>query len=302
LAKTFTIGLAQMAPRLGDVEANLQRHLELVREARGLGIDLLCFPELSMTGYTLRDLVPHVAVRPSPEHPAWKPLLDASKEMSLLVGFVEEDARHRFYISQAFLDGGQTIHVHRKTYLPTYGLFEEGRYLCAGEGFQAFDTRFGRVGVAICEDAWHLSTPYLLWLDGADYLLFCSSSPAYGVGPDQEGATGNAATVQQFTKTYARLLTSFAFHTNRVGVEEGISFWGGSLGVAPSGPVLAQGPFFEEALVPMEVDPGLLRTARQRLPLLRDEKSLLVFHELSRIVSHGDVPRTTEDATTDEPG
>lgn len=281
----FTVGLAQTFPRLGDVEANLQRHLELAQEARGLGVNLLIFPELSLTGYTLRELVPHVAIRPSPEHPMWKPLLEASASLAIVVGFVEEDARHRFFASSAFLDGGRVVHVHRKVYLPTYGLFEEGRYLCAGDGFRAFDTRFGRCGMAICEDAWHISTPYLLWMDGADYLIFCSSSPAYGVGTDQEGATANAAIVSQFTKTYATLLTSYAFHVNRVGVEEGISFWGGSLAVSPRGQVIAHAPYFEEALIPLEVDPGLLRAARQRLPLLRDEKPLAVLHELSRILS-----------------
>lgn len=285
MVEKFTVGLAQTLPRLGDVQANLERHLQLVREAQGLGIDLLIFPELSLTGYTLRELVPHVAIRPSAEHPIWKPLLEASATLAIVVGFVEEDERHRFFVSSAFLDGGRIAHIHRKVYLPTYGLFEEGRYLCPGDGFRAFDTRFGRCGIAICEDAWHISTPYLLWMDGADYLIFCSSSPAYGVGTDQEGATANAATVTQFTKTYANLLTSFAVHVNRVGVEEGISFWGGSLAVSPRGQVLAQAPYFEEALIPVEIDPGLVRAARQRLPLLRDEKPLLVLHELSRTLS-----------------
>ncbi|GAB4400803.1 MAG: carbon-nitrogen hydrolase [Anaerolineales bacterium] len=283
--RKFTVGLAQMFPRLGDVQANLEHHLQLAREAQGLGVDLLIFPELSLTGYTLRELVPHVAIRPSAAHPIWKPLLEASADMALVVGFVEEDARHRFFASSAFLDGGRVVHIHRKVYLPTYGLFEEGRYLSPGDGFRAFDTRFGRCGMAICEDSWHISTPYLLWMDGADYLIFCSASPAYGVGMDQEGATANAATVTLFTKTYATLLTSYAFHVNRVGVEEGISFWGGSLAVSPRGHVLGHAPYFEEALLPVEVDPGLLRAARQRLPLLRDEKPLLTLHELSRILS-----------------
>lgn len=285
MRKKFTIGLAQTFPRLGDVQANLERHLQLAHEAQGLGIDLLVFPELSLTGYTLRELVPHVAIHPSEDHPIWKPLLEASASMALVVGFVEEDARHRFFVSSAFLDGGRVIHIHRKVYLPTYGLFEEGRYLCPGDGFRAFDTRFGRCGMAICEDAWHISAPYLLWMDGADYLIFCSASPAYGVGTDQEGTTANAAIVTQFTKTYAGLLTAFAFHVNRVGVEEGISFWGGSLAVSPRGQVLAQAPYFEETLTRVEVDAGLLRAARQRLPLLRDEKPLLTLHELSRILS-----------------
>ncbi len=285
MSERIVVGMAQIAPLLGDVGANLQRHLEMIDEAKELGVDLLCFPELSLTGYTLRDLVPQVAIRPSADHPVLGRLLEASKHLALVVGFVEEDARHRFFVSSAFLDGGEIVHIHRKVYLPTYGLFEEGRYLCPGGGFHAFTTRFGRMGLAICEDAWHLSTPYLLWQDGADYLIFCSSSPAYGVGGEQGGATENAATVQQFTRTYARLLTAYVLHVNRVGIEEGISFWGGSLAVSPAGRVEAQGPYFEAALVVAKIDPGLLRAARQRLPLLRDENPLLVLHQLSRIVS-----------------
>jgi NAD+ synthase (glutamine-hydrolysing) len=285
LSKEFTVGLAQMAPRVGDLEANLQRHLELVKDAKGAGVDLLVFPELSLTGYVLRDLVLQLAIRPSGDHPIWSALLEASKSLAMVVGFVEEDARHRFYASSAFLDGGELIHTHRKVYLPTYGLFEEGRYLARGREFRAFDTRIGRMGLAICEDVWHISTPYLLWLDGADYMIFCSASPAYGVGLNQEGATGNALTVREFSATYARLLTAFTFHVNRVGVEEGMAFWGGSVALAPTGDVLAEAPYFDEAFVTAEVDPKLLRTARTRLPLLRDERSPMVFRELSRILA-----------------
>jgi predicted amidohydrolase len=98
-----------------------------------------------------------------------------------MVGFVEEDQRNRFYIASAYLSGGKVLHVHHKVYLPTYGLFDEGRFFAAGNGVSAFDTRFGRVGMLICEDFWHASLPYLLWLDGADVFMFASASPGRGL-------------------------------------------------------------------------------------------------------------------------
>jgi NAD+ synthase (glutamine-hydrolysing) len=153
------IALAQINTHLGDVQANLQKHLELIQQAKSAGSQLIVFPELSMTGYCLQDLVPNVAHEPSMEDPIFKPLLEASQGLDLVVGFVEEDTRHRFFISSAYLSARQVVHVHHKAYLPTYGLFDEGRFFAPGDSIRAFDTRFGRVGILICEDFWHASPP-----------------------------------------------------------------------------------------------------------------------------------------------
>ena len=163
----LNLALAQIDTKLGDVQANLDKHLTLVDEARKQKADLLIFPELSLTGYVLQDLVPAVSHKPVAEDPVFKPLLKASRDLDLVVGFVEEDARHRFYIASAYLSGGRVLHVHHKVYLPTYGLFDEGRFFAWGDTVRAFDTRFGRMGLLVCEDFWHASPPYLLWLDGA---------------------------------------------------------------------------------------------------------------------------------------
>src|SRR5690606_31170911 len=130
--------------------------------------DLLIFPELSLTGYVLQDLVPMVALKPVKTDPIFSHLFKASQKLDLVVGFVEEDRRNRFFISAAYLSKGELIHTHHKVYLPTYGLFDEGRFFAWGDSIKAFDTRFGRMGMLICEDFWHASPPYLLWLDGAD--------------------------------------------------------------------------------------------------------------------------------------
>ena len=177
----LNLALAQIATKLGDVEANLEKHLNYITQAREQKADVVVFPELSLTGYVVQDLVATVAHRPVEEDPVFKHLLKASQDLDLVVGFVDEDARHRFYIASTYLSGGRVLHVHHKVYLPTYGLFDEGRFFAWGDSVRSFDTRFGRVGLLICEDFWHVSPPYLLWLDGADIMLFSSASPGRGL-------------------------------------------------------------------------------------------------------------------------
>lgn len=278
------LGLAQINTRLGDVPANLEKHLALAEQARQDGLDLLVFPELSLTGYVLQDLVPSVSCRPEADDPVFCHLLDASRTLDLMVGFVDEDARHRFYIASAYLSQGAVVHVHHKAYLPTYGLFDEGRFFAPGNSVRAFDTRFGRFGMLICEDFWHASPPYLLWLDGADVLLFASASP--GRGLNGEPKLESSAWVEQTNRAYAGLFTTFVVHSNRAGFEDGLNFWGGSTVFDPNGKLVVQGPYFEESLVRAEIDLNQLHRTRARLPLLRDERPELVQRELERIL-HG---------------
>jgi predicted amidohydrolase len=279
----LSIALAQINTHLGDVHANLEKHISLIKEARAAGSDLLVFPELSLTGYVLQDLVPTVARRPNPIDSIFQPLLKASQDIDLVVGFVDEDQRHRFYIASAYLSQGEILHVHRKVYLPTYGLFDEGRFFAWGDAVQAFDTRFGRIGILICEDFWHASPPYLLWLDGADMFLFSSASP--GRGLNSEPQLESARWVEHINQAYASLFTIFVAHANRVGFEDGLNFWGGSTIFDPNGELIAQGPYHEESLTFSEIDLNQLHRTRTRLPLLRDERTNLVRRELDRIIS-----------------
>ena len=277
----LTLALAQINTRLGDVEANLEKHLALVEQARLSGADLLVFPELSLTGYVLQDLTSSVAHRPTADDPIFRPLLQASQGLDMVVGFVDEDRRHRFFISSAYLSKGEVLHVHHKVYLPTYGLFDEGRFFAWGDAVRAFDTRFGRVGILICEDFWHASPPYLLWLDGADLFLFHSASP--GRGLRNEPQLESARWVEHINRAYASLFTSFVVHVNRVGYEDGLNFWGGSTVFDPDGELLAKGPYHQEGLTLAEIDLNQLHRTRARLPLLRDERTALVLRELNRI-------------------
>lgn len=278
----FTIALAQITTRLGDVQANLEKHLDYIERARNQGADLVVFPELSLTGYILQDLTYSVAHRPTPRDPVFRALLEASRETDVVVGFVEDSRRHRFYNAAAYLSGGEVVHVHRKVYLPTYGMFDEGRFFAWGDHIRAFETRFGRFGLLICEDFWHASPPYLLWLDGAEVMLFISASPSRGLGRD--GVLDSARWVERITQAYASLFTTYVAQTNRVGFEDGINFWGGATVVDPDGDVLAKGPYHEESLTLCEIDLAQIRRTRARLPVLRDERTGLVQRELARIL------------------
>jgi NAD+ synthase (glutamine-hydrolysing) len=280
------LALAQINTRLGDVQANLEKHLELIRQARTAGADLLVFPELSLTGYVLQDLASAVAHCPCIDDPIFRPLLEASQALDLVVGFVDEDNRHRFFIAAAYLSRGQVVHIHHKVYLPTYGLFDEGRFFAWGDAIRAFDTRFGRVGILICEDFWHASPPYLLWLDGADLFLLTSASP--GRGLRDEPQLESARWVEHINRAYASLFTAFVAHTNRVGYEDGLNFWGGSTVFDPNGELLAKGAYHQEALTLAEIDLNQLHRTRARLPLLRDERTALVRREMERILGGRD--------------
>ncbi len=282
------LALSQMNTELGNMQANLEKHLEIINQACDQCADLLIFPELSLTGYVLQDLVPELALRPDGDNEIFRHLIQASRKIDLVVGFVQEDARNRFYIASAYISGGKVLHVHQKIYLPTYGLFDESRFFAWGDQVRAFDTRFGRVGILICEDFWHASLPYILWQDGADLMIFTSASP--GRGLNNENQLDSARWVDHINRAYASIFTTFVAHTNRVGYEDGLHFWGGAMIYDPNGDVVARAPQHEEALLIQQIDLNQLHRTRTRLPLLRDERTGLVQRELTRILSQGQRP------------
>ena len=277
------LALAQINTRLGVVESNLEKHLMQIEQAASDGAQLVIFPELSLTGYALQDLAHTVAHRAGPADPVFKQLLAASQDIDIVVGFVEEDVRSRFFISSAYLSQGAVLHVHRKVYLPTYGLFDEGRFFAWGDTTAAFDTRFGRVGMLICEDFWHVSPPYLLWLDGADIFFFISASPGRGLSSEPQLSTVHW--VESINRAYASSFTSFVVHCNRVGYEDGLHFSGGSTIFDPDGNLIARAPYDQESLTTCTIDLNQLPRTRARLPLLRDERTALTQRELNRILS-----------------
>jgi predicted amidohydrolase len=274
----FTAVLAQIKPKLGCVADNLALIEEHIQQATVAKTDLIIFPELALTGYFLKDLVPEVARRR--DSPEIQRLVELSRHISIAVGFVEVTEDYRFFNTALYLEDGAIRHLHRKVYLPTYGLFDEQRYLARGECFRAFDTRFGRVGMLVCEDMWHLSASYILAMDGATTLICLSSSPGRGMEGD---SLGSASAWQQLTSTTAMFLNCRVLYCNRVGFEDGVNFWGGSEYVAASGESLARGRLLEEDLITATVDEGVLRRERIFSPMLRDENLFVTMQELRRI-------------------
>jgi predicted amidohydrolase len=265
---------------LGDVASNLERMLSFAKSAEQDRVDLLLFPELALTGYGLRDLVPECAV--DLDSKEMNALREASRNVAIAFGFVEETQEHLFFNSAAYLEAGEIVHIHRKIHLPTYGLFEEGRYFAAGDSVRTFSTRLGKLGMLICEDVWHLPIPYLAALDGALAVLVLAASPTRGVGA--EGKAKNTVAWERLLMTYASSLTIFLLYANRTGFEDGVGFWGGSEIVSPSGEVIVKGRYHEEDSPTAELDFDLVRRERIHTPLLRDERLPVVLAELQRIL------------------
>jgi predicted amidohydrolase len=282
--QSVRVALAQIAPRLGRLDENLARHHELLDEARANEADLVVFPELGLTGYQLQDLASEVSMRIDDRRLA--DLAAATADMSVVVSFVEESADHRLFIAAALLEDGAICHVHRKLFLPTYGLFDERRFFGHGDMLRAVPSRLGvGVGIAICEDFWHLTVPQLLALDGAQLLINVSSSPGRDLASTNEVGLGTATSWRTLMRTYAQLTTSFVVFCNRVGVDESISFWGGSEVIGPNGAALLSAPLYDEGLFYADLATADIRRERIGLPLLRDERPEFQVRELSRIVA-----------------
>jgi NAD+ synthase (glutamine-hydrolysing) len=241
----FRVAVEQIEPTLGNLKKNLAIHLDAIHSAQAEGIDLLVFPELSLTGYYLKDQVSEVAE--TVNGPLSNAIREACGPMAVVYGFVEESSSSRFYNAAAYYDPQGYWFVHKKVYLPTYGMFDEGRYFAAGSRVRAFESRFGRLGLLICEDAWHLSCGVILQADGIDALIVVANSPGRGVR------------------------------------EDGVNFWGGSAIVGAGGSWLAQAPEFEVTRISAIIDPRDTRRERILAPMHRDERVHLTIEELDRI-------------------
>lgn len=273
------VALAQVSPRLGDLDANMNLVLAKARSAERAGAQVVVFPELALNGYVLRDIVPEVAI--PTVGPRFAPLLEASRRIDIVVGFAEEAPGHRFHNAAAYLSGGRVLHVHRKIYLPNYGLFQEGRDFAPGERLRAFDAPYGRAGILICEDCWHPTSAWLLAHQGAEVLFVLSNGPTRGARPGR-GIT-SVRVWHDLLKVTAQFETSFIVYVNRVGYEDGLNFGGGSEAFDPFGRTVAALAPLDEAMAVAELDPEVLRRARTAYPLLRDDDLELVRRELERI-------------------
>jgi predicted amidohydrolase len=273
----LTVGLAQIDCRLGDVEGNVERHLAWIERARRQEIDLLVFPELSLTGYRLLHLTPRVALAAGAA--PFARLAAAAGPMAVVLGFVEEDRQGVLYNSAALLRGGHPTFIHRKLYLPTYGIFQEQRFLGNGRRLELAQLPWGDAGLLICEDLWHPELARRLALAGAKLLIVPSAGPGrIGAGEMPE----SSESWELLTRSAALLNTCWVVYCNRVGWEEGSFYPGGSHVVRPGGELAERAPLLEEHLLVHEIDLRDADRLRWKLPLLADDRADIVGPGASR--------------------
>ena len=284
--KRARIALAQLSPHLGDVKRNVDKHIEWCERARKEHADVIIFPELSLTGYTLRDLNFEVALDPRTA-PELEPLRKMSKEITIVCGGVERAASGGVHNAGFVFEDGELIHAHHKVYPPTYAIFEEERYFLAGDRARVFESRLlGRAGLLVCEDLWHPSMPYLLTYQGAQTIITIAASPTkLGTGAGaHDAAPANYSINRDHHVAFARLFSIYVVFVNRTGVEDGVNFWGGSEIVTPDGDIGGCATFFDEDLLIYDLDPNAVRHAREASRHVLDENLLLTKDELSRII------------------
>jgi NAD+ synthetase len=279
------VAVIQFRPRKADYTDNLRRIGAMFAQLAGLEEvpNIVVFPESATSGYFLEGGVREVAV---PAGVLYRDLQMQHAEsgcppLDVVIGFYEEFQNHvhnsALYASLGGDDAG-IQHVHRKVFLPTYGVFDERRFVHPGRSVQAFDTRWGRAGIVVCEDAWHSITPTLAALDGAKFLFIPSASPARGVVPARVQAKGeDDQTLPASLERWERLARTIAGEhgiyvvmAQLVGFEGGKGFPGGSVITGPDGDVVARGPLFEEALLVAELSDSTVTRVRADQPLLSD--------------------------------
>ncbi|RKY89748.1 carbon-nitrogen hydrolase [candidate division KSB1 bacterium] len=270
----LTVGLAQIDCKLGNIKKNLEKHISFIREARKNNAELVVFPELSLSGYFLKELVSEVGLkRDSEEINFLKKETIAGPD--LVFGFVEE-CDSKYYNTSLYISKGEVSGYHRKIFLPNYGMFDEMRDFSKGNELSLINTAFGKVGIEICEDTWHPIITETMVRYGAKILIFLQASPS------RFNKDGNISMSKDYLicKFYSMIYGVYILMVNRVGYENGINFWGGSAVFKPGGEILCKGSQFNEELVIEKIDLEMIRYARLGFPLLRDQDSDVLFGKI----------------------
>jgi predicted amidohydrolase len=259
----FVVALAQISTCPAQLQYNLDRHLAMTARAREAGAALIVFPELSLSGYLLAHGVLELAL--TIDDARLRPLLDASRDIALLVGVPLREPEGGISNAALLLEGGEVRGVHRKLYLPTYGMFDEGRYFVPGPNLAPLECSLGRFGVLVCEDAWHLSSAVMLAQEGVDAILIVAGGPT-----ELDGGAEPAGSRRWRWIAGATAITTVrpVYFANRCGWEEGILFGGCSWAVDARGASLATpAPALEDALVLAPFSRAAAAHARTLIPI-----------------------------------
>ncbi|MEU6993014.1 nitrilase-related carbon-nitrogen hydrolase [Streptomyces sp. NPDC046465] len=275
------VALAQTDCALGEVGQNLETAREQVTLAATQGADLVVFPELSLHGYHLGGLEKDSSI--TTDDPGLLALTEPGGP-DVLIGFHEHTSL-RAYNTAAYFSQGRLLHVHRKLYLPNYLAWEERKHVSPGQHLRAYDLPggLGRAATLICNDAWQPVLPWLAVQDGAEVILVPTNSAA-SLDPEAMDTGLYWDTLLSYT---ARMLQCWVVFVNRVGNENGASFWGGSRVVDPRGTVVAQAPKWEPGLVTVDIDVHEARRHRRAVPLVAEARLGLVDREVRRLIDEG---------------
>ncbi len=268
------LGIAQINPVLNDLKLNKEKHLSLLERAISEKVNVLVFPELSLTGYYLLDGVAEASL--TLNSPFLNDFKKISKEISFSLGMVEKGTDFNPYISQLFFEKGEIKGVHRKVYLPTHGIFEDLKYFARGKKVEVIDSRYGKIGMLICRDFMHLSLNLLLSLQGMNILLLSSAIPVRGL--DKEKGFSVKESVEYLLRSLANYLNVFIAFSSRGGFEEGIAFMGSSLILNNYGFIVKEGAFMDEDFLTSSINLEDIYKKNIVFPLNREE-DLLMFKE-----------------------
>ena len=269
----------QFSPALGDVAKNLEFHAAKVAQAVRDGRELIVFPELSLSGYQLKDIVGDAALRPGGT--VWRRLENLSRKIDIIAGAPLEEDAGLIHNAALYFSRGKCLHIHRKVQLPNYGMFEERMIFKPGEGFRIFKLGPCTAGILICREILFPMLAYLYFVQKTDLLIGISNSPQRGIGKDGISSF-------QLWETMGYVFSQF-YHqnylfVNRVGFEDGIGFGGGSFFARAGQGICQKARYIDEDVLDAEVRPADVRRARLASNYLRDEQPELVVKELQRIL------------------
>jgi predicted amidohydrolase len=255
------IALAQISCKREDKAENIRKIEKTVAKAQKQAADLIIFPELSLTGYVVRDQIYELAETIPGQSTKIIGDMAQKKRMHIIFGMPElsEKAQATIFNAAVFVGPNGLIGKYRKMYLPTHSMFEEKRYFRPGYQVAAFDTRLGKIGLIICYDIFFPEVCRLARLKGAQLIVCISASPAV-----------RRAFFETLTVARAMENTAFLAYVNLVGIEDGLQFWGGSRLVGPNGKILVQAKYDEEDLVACDIDYADIRPVETFVPTLKD--------------------------------